>query len=70
MSVADTAVIVCSLLSGITAIVAAYDTATSEALTNLVRWVDAKTPPLPPIDSAPASTSTSTYTKSTTTRRP
>jgi cholesterol transport system auxiliary component len=54
----------------IAAIVGAYDAATSEALTGLVRWVDAKTPPLPPIGSAPASTSTSTYTKSTTTRRP
>ncbi len=49
------------------AIVAAYDAATTEALSGLARWVDQKTPAPVPIRPAPRSTSPSASTKSTTT---
>ncbi len=49
------------------AIVAAYDAATTEALTALARWVDQKAPDVAPLHLVPRSTSRSSSTKSTTT---
>jgi len=49
------------------AIVAAYDAATTEALTALARWVDEKAPPADPARLVPRSTSRSSSIKSTTT---
>ena len=51
----------------VSAIVAAYDAATSEALTALARWVDQKAPADTPLHLVPRSTSRSSSTKSTTT---
>jgi cholesterol transport system auxiliary component len=56
----------------ISAIVAAYDQATVEALTGLARWVDQNAPKSGPIRAVPRSTSSTTSTKTTvtTTRQP